>query len=198
MSDPRGTGGGHYCDYVTGGATRPWGASDGDQEGPLAFHYTASRSFGRQKQPIVPIETLRQCCAWLWQSSLVRFVAVGLSNTAVGLSVIYLCWRALGWSDISSNLTGYGAGLIWGFMMHRRWTFRSSAAIGPGFAGYAVVCAGAYGVNLGVVMLSRQLLGPTSFLPHVMGIVTYSALVYVACRLIVFHPEGGVRGKHGA
>lgn len=137
--------------------------------------------------------------AWLWQSSLVRFVAVGLSNTAVGLSVIYLCWHALGWSDIGANLTGYIAGLVWGFMLHRRWTFRSKAAIGSGLLGYALVCACAYGINLGLVMLTRQALGPASFLPHVLGILLYSAIVYLACRWIVFSPDAGasvLRGKH--
>lgn len=140
-------------------------------------------------------DVLRRRFAFLLDSSLVRFVAVGLSNTAVGLGVIYLCWHALGWPDIAANLTGYAAGLVWGFVLHRRWTFRSTAAVGSGFMGYLVVCAVAYVVNLGVVTVSRQLIGPTSFLPHIFGIAAYSALVYIACRWFVFRARGGAGGE---
>lgn len=140
-------------------------------------------------------DVLRRRFAVLLDSSLVRFAAVGLSNTIVGLSVIYLCWHALGWSDIGANLTGYAAGLVWGFVLHRRWTFRSTAAVGAGFIGYLAVCAFAYAVNLGVVTFSRGLLGPTSFLPHVLGIAVYSALVYVACRWFVFPEKGSTDGE---
>lgn len=126
--------------------------------------------------------------AWraLWQWSAVRFAAVGISNTLVGLSVIYVCWRFLGWSDFGSNATGYAVGLAWSFVWHRRLTFRANTPVGRGLVGYGLVCLAAYAINLGCVAASRAWLGPASFLPHVIGNVAYSAFVYGACRWFVF------------
>jgi putative flippase GtrA len=122
----------------------------------------------------------------LWRFSFIRFIAVGLSNTLVGLSVIYLCWRAFGWSDVASNVTGYAVGLLWGFALHRRWTFRADNRIGRGFVRYVAVCLTAYALNLVIVVLMRHLLGPDSFLPHVLGNAAYSLFVFFACRWFVF------------
>jgi putative flippase GtrA len=124
----------------------------------------------------------------LWRFSVFRFIAVGISNTLVGLSVIYLCWAVLGWSDVASNITGYVVGLAWSFGLHRRLTFRADTAVAHGLVRYVIVCLLAYGLNLQLVVWTRQLLGPDSFLPHVVGNGAYSVFVYMACRWFVFRP----------
>jgi putative flippase GtrA len=133
--------------------------------------------------------SLRVRLSWLLQSSLCRFVLVGLSNTLIGLGTIYVCWHALGWPDIGANMAGYGVGFAWSFVLHRSWTFRSRASIGHSVTSYAAVCAASWGANLAMLGFLRQALGPESFLPHVMGVATYSVLVYCACRWIVFNPS---------
>jgi len=122
----------------------------------------------------------------LWRFTWLRFAVVGVSNTLVGLSVIYLCWRLLGWSDAAANVTGFAVGWLWSFGLHRRVTFRSSGPVAAGMLRYAGVCLFAYAVNLGVVLGTRHVLAADSFVPHLLGNVAYSAIVYFASRTLVF------------
>ena len=53
-----------------------------------------------------------------------RFGAVGVLNTSLGLASIWLLmW--LGASAIASNAIGYGLGLIMSFSLNRNWSFES-------------------------------------------------------------------------
>lgn len=132
---------------------------------------------------------LLRALAGVWRHSPVRFIAVGLSNTAVGLGAVFVCWRVFGWSDVTSNVTGYCVGLAWAFTWHRRITFQADTAVVHGFVRFVAVCLAAYATNLEVVLLARAWLGPRSFVPHVLGNVVYSTLVFVGCRWFVFRPS---------
>jgi len=139
--------------------------------------------------------------AGVWRHSLVRFIAVGISNTAVGLGAIFVCWHVFGWSDVTSNVIGYCVGLAWAFTWHRRLTFRADTAVVHGFVRFVIVCAVAYAINLKLVLLARAWVGPDSFVPHVLGNVAYSALVFVGCRWFVFRrskDQAQPPASHGA
>jgi putative flippase GtrA len=117
---------------------------------------------------------------------LLRFGIVGLSNTLLGLGVIYVCWRFLGMGDVPANMTGYVVGLLWGYTWNRRWTFRSARPARQQFGRYLLLCLCAYAANLGVIGIARHVLGDQSFFPHVAGTVFYTALTYLGCRHFVF------------
>jgi len=117
---------------------------------------------------------------------ILRFGIVGLVNTALGYAVI-LTGLALGWGDIASNAAGYAAGLLAGFLLNRRWTFRSSgnANIGEGRR-YALVFLGAYGANLAVLSLARSLGFVESPIAQLAGLCSYSILFYLGSSRYVF------------
>lgn len=113
-----------------------------------------------------------------------RFALTGLANSAAGLLVIYAA-KFMGLGDIASNAIGYGAGLLLGFALHRRWTFgdrRPATASLPKFIAVTLV---AYFANLGVV-LALVAAGLDGYLAQACGVPVYAGLTFLGYRHIAF------------
>jgi putative flippase GtrA len=115
-----------------------------------------------------------------------RFLVVGLANTALGLAAIYFAKLVLQFDDIAANATGYACGLVAAFVLNSTWTFgyrgRTVPAIGRFLASFLV----AYGANLltvwGLIQASVN-----GYIAQAAGILPYTLCFYLLCRLIVFH-----------
>lgn len=71
--------------------------------------------------------------------SFVRFVMVGVVNTLVGLSVMYLLLNGLGLSYWLSTFIGNSVGACVSFLLNRRFTFRSDGSVLNGFIRFVAV-----------------------------------------------------------
>jgi len=58
----------------------------------------------------------------------VRYGAVGILNTLIGLSAIYTFMYFLGWDALFANFAGYMIALVNSFLLNRTWTFRVKVA----------------------------------------------------------------------
>lgn len=115
-----------------------------------------------------------------------RFILVGLVNTAIGYAIILVALAA-GLGDYAANLTGFILGFPIAYTFQRRWTFRSSAK--PTFAEaalYALCFLIAYGANLGIITIGRQLGHEENAIVQLLAVTTYSGLFYLLTRVIVF------------
>jgi putative flippase GtrA len=122
----------------------------------------------------------------IFNHPLARFLLVGVSNTLIGLGVIYFAWRIVGLSDLAANVTGYLIGFCWSYLLNRLWTFNDAGSVGRSFARFALVCALAYAVNLLILFEARRWIGGSSFLPHIFGMVAYTAVGYFGSRYFAF------------
>jgi putative flippase GtrA len=118
--------------------------------------------------------------------SFIRFCVVGLSNTLLGMAVIYLAWAVLGMADVPANMLGYAVGFLWSYVLNRRWTFKSTRPAAASLGQYLLVYVVAYLANLLVLGLARHAIGGQSFLPHVFGAAAYTMLGYLGSRYFVF------------
>jgi putative flippase GtrA len=127
--------------------------------------------------------------------SSVRYVLVGLSNTAVGFAVIWLALRCFGLSNVAANMAGYTVAFLWSFSLNRKWTFHHTGAIGSGLFRYLLVCLVAYAANLLVVILLEH--GPSkgSLLVQIGGMLTYTALAYFGARYFAFSKNRVTSGR---
>lgn len=116
----------------------------------------------------------------------VRFALVGALNTLVGMSVIFITWHFFGFSDLAANLLGYAAGFVCSYSLNKLWTFSDRGNVGRSLWRFALVCAVAYGANLIVLFGTRSAMGPETFLPHVMGSITYTVVGYLGSRFFAF------------
>ncbi len=117
---------------------------------------------------------------------LLRFGLVGVSNTAVGLGTVYLCWHGLGWPDLVANPAGFAVALGWSYLLNRRFTFRSQQAHASALWRFVLVSGSAYAMSLLVLLLARHSLSVDSFLPHLCANVAYTLLAFLGYRFVVF------------
>jgi putative flippase GtrA len=127
----------------------------------------------------------------LLRLKLLRFLMVGLANTALGLSVIYFAKLVLRLDDVVANAMGYALGLLASYALNSAWTFdyrgRNVTAIGKFLAAFLI----SYGVNLLTVWCLIQA-SVNSYVAQAAGIPPYTLCFYLLCRLIVFRDK-----RHG-
>jgi putative flippase GtrA len=121
-----------------------------------------------------------------------RFAAVGVSNTCIGLSVIFACKAWLGLGDVAANAAGYGIAVLLGFMLNRQWTFAHTGHRARAFVRYLIVLAFAYAANLAATLCAIDVLHFDSYLAQAAGIVPYALAGYLGARLFAFRsaPSG--------
>ena len=123
-------------------------------------------------------------------SSLLRYMIIGVANTMIGLSVIYLCKWLLVMGDIPANVFGYAVGLIFSFFFNRKWSFEHKGAVLPAGIRFIIVIMVAYIANLLVVLISIDMLNINSYLAHAIGVVPYFVIGYLGSRFFVFRNKG--------
>jgi len=114
-----------------------------------------------------------------------RYLLVGLLNTAVGGSVIYAMHNGAGQGIILSNVVGYGFGLCVSYIGNRHWTFEVSK---PGLFApflFLLLVLLAFCVNLGVTF-GLVGTGVRYNFAQFFGLLSYSALVFLGSKFIVF------------
>lgn len=118
--------------------------------------------------------------------TILRFIAVGIFNTAIGYAIILL-GLSFGLGDFAANALGFALGIPLAHRLHRHFTFRAARVAGASeLVRFALVFAAAYGVNVAVLAAGRQLAWLDGVIVQLIAICTYAAVFYVLNRLIVF------------
>ena len=131
----------------------------------------------------------------------VKFVAVGVFNTTIGLACIFAAKALLGWGDLAANAAGYAIGLVASFALNRNWTFRDRGRISPALLRFLGAFLLAYLANLATVFALRDIGGIDAYAAQAAGVVPYTVLFFLASRAFVFidrRPEGSPARADGA
>ncbi|MED1470870.1 GtrA family protein [Bacillus salipaludis] len=127
--------------------------------------------------------------------SFIRFVIVGILNTIVGLSVMYLLLHAFHLSYWISTFIGNSIGAIVSFFLNRSFTFKSQNAVSKTAIRFIVVILCCYSISydLGKNLVSAILLSNHFFtekirtdLAVLVGTGLYTVLNYLGQKLFVF------------
>ena len=116
---------------------------------------------------------------------LARFIAAGLFNTAVGLSVIFLC-MAIGIGDVMANVIGFSIGITVSFIVNSRWTFASRGRGRFAILRFAAVTAVAWCANLLALLAVRDLTAFGAYAGQIAGTAVYAAIGFVGMRHFAF------------
>lgn len=112
-----------------------------------------------------------------------RFVAVGVGNTILGLGVIFAASQFVG--PFAANAIGYLFVVPISFLTHRDLSFRDRGGRLAAFARYLPTIAVGYATNLGVLNVGLML-GADNYLSQTAAIATHVAVTYFLSRLFVF------------
>jgi putative flippase GtrA len=124
--------------------------------------------------------------------TLVRYLVVGVVNTAVGLSIIYFCMWFGGLGNAISNAIGYGVGICTSFILNNRYTFRHEGEKNSAFLRFLIVTAAAYLANLAVVLQAVYGLGLNPYYAQAIGVAPYTAVGYLGSKFFVFRRKPDV------
>lgn len=136
----------------------------------------------------------------LLESSIVRFLAVGVVNTLVGAGVMAFCYSALGLGTGVSTAMNYLFGGAVSFFLNKRFTFRAEAKNGREYAAQIVKFAltvavcwfAAYSLAKPVITRLLSSAGETVRDYGVMlgCMAIYTVLNYLGQRFFAFHKGG--------
>ncbi|MCG7392681.1 GtrA family protein [Microvirga sp. ACRRW] len=117
---------------------------------------------------------------------LIRFILVGVLNTAVGFSFIIGAMQLLHLDYRLANALGYAAGCIVGFLLNRTWTFQFSGAWWSSAARWFAVVAVCYLLNLATVIFIREVFLVDTILAQACGVLVYTAASFVGGKFFAF------------
>ena len=118
--------------------------------------------------------------------SFTRYLIVGLLNTAITLTIIYLLKFTINFNDIYANVFGYSAGLTFSFFVNKKWTFNYESFNHLIFYKFILIFAIGYFANLLVVIFSINYLNINSYISHALGVPAYTIISYLGNRFFVF------------
>jgi putative flippase GtrA len=124
-----------------------------------------------------------------------RFAAVGVVNTLVGLAAIYACLAWLSLGDAAANFFGYCIGWLVSFFLNRRFTFRHRGSVGSSLLRFILVSAIAYAANLGMMLFTHRSLGINVYVAQLFGVVTYTLVAFFGSYYYAFARTRDVNSK---
>jgi len=120
-------------------------------------------------------------------SSFIRFLLVGIANTAVGYGTIMFLHYAFGISPVVANTGGYLIGGLLSYMLNRRFTFASKRRHSEALPRFALTVGCCFVLNL--IVLEQTLAFVPLPVAQAFASVTYTVAFYLTSRFFVFRPH---------
>lgn len=117
---------------------------------------------------------------------MLKYSAVGVINTAIGLSVIFICMELFHLSYIVSNILGYACGLVSSFILNKHWTFISKGHHGRELTKFLLVFFIAYGIQFIALVLFKERLGILPEIAQIIGIAVYTGIGFLLNKFFTF------------
>lgn len=118
-----------------------------------------------------------------------RFGAVGLINTAIGLVAIYSAIFFFLAGPVVANVFGYSIGFFVSFVLNRLWTFDNKQPISRVLPRYLLVAGVSYMLNLSAVLGFVSYSSSSPYFSQLMGVTVYTVFMFLGCRWFVFAPR---------
>ena len=119
-----------------------------------------------------------------------RYVGTGVFNTLAGFAVIFAMMWA-GFSPVAANLASYACGFVLGFVLSRRFVFRSQGSVLGEGGRYVLSFVVAYLLNLAVLRFAIERLGVPPAFAQVVAAAVFTVSMYGMGRLYTFAPRPG-------
>lgn len=116
----------------------------------------------------------------------IKFGLVGILNTLLTLSLIFICSYVLNFYYLISNGIGYIAGFINSFLWNKYWTFRSKGSIFKEFIKFFKVFLICYGIQFFFVFTFVQVFKIAESISQIIGMVIYTFVNFLLNKFFTF------------
>lgn len=123
---------------------------------------------------------------------IITFCGVGGLNTLLSLAIILGLSELLHVHYVLANIIGYAAGLVSGFIMHKRITFKAQTGGSPAarqFITFLIVFAVGYAAQLGALMLLVEKLHIPNIPAQIAAWIVYVAVSFAGHKYFTFHGD---------
>ena len=115
-----------------------------------------------------------------------RFGIVGVIRTFLGIIIVFVPYNLWGVNYILCNIIGYSIGLITGFILHKKWVFKSQGEWHKEVVPYLVTFGIGYLVNIILLLFSVEKLGLNKNLSQVIAICGFTITNYLGNKFWTF------------
>lgn len=128
----------------------------------------------------------------IYKSSFIRFLMVGVINTIVGTTVMFLAYNVIHLNYWTSSALNYIVGSILSFYLNKRFTFHSKSSTSKSAIRFVVHISICYLIAYGIAkpLMEWTLSGATKALQEnvalLVGMVLFVILNYIGQLLFVF------------
>ena len=120
----------------------------------------------------------------------VKFLFVGVLNTAVGYGIIFACMYVAKLSPEMSNLVGYGIGVFFSFYSHRLYTFESKNKYQYEIAKFVFVFLVAYALNFVTLVALVRYFKVNPLYAQIISGALYVGTSFLLNKYFVFRSHG--------
>lgn len=132
---------------------------------------------------------------WRSESALLaRYAGSGALNTIAGFAVIFAL-MAVGASPYIANIAGYLVGFVLGFVVSKKFVFRSNGHFVTESIRYLIAFLICFGLNL--LALKLALSQTNAFIAQLVAAVIYTGTMYLFTRWFVFGMQTQSPEKQG-
>lgn len=114
-----------------------------------------------------------------------RYAGSGALNTIAGFAVIFAL-MALGFSPYIANIGGYLAGFILGFVVSKKFVFRSNGHFVSESIRYLIAFLICFFLNLAALEVALTTLHMNALLAQFLAAIVYTGTMYLFTRWFVF------------
>lgn len=120
-------------------------------------------------------------------SSFIRFLMVGIANTAIGYGTTMLLYYSIEISPFIANAGGYLIGGLLSYTLNRRFTFASKRRHREALPRFALAVAFCFGLNL--IVLEQALAFAPLPIAQAFANIAYTFAFYLVSRFVVFRTQ---------
>jgi len=116
----------------------------------------------------------------------VRFVLVGLANTAVGYGAIILLHYGFGAEPVPANVGGYLIGALLSYILNRNFTFSCARPHAEALPRFGLTVVSCFLLNLLVLKIGLEVFALPVELAQGLAVGVYTVTFYFTSRFLVF------------
>lgn len=115
-----------------------------------------------------------------------KFIIVGIMNTGITLSVIFILQKLLNVHYVPSNVTGYVMGLINSFLWNRNWTFKSNGNVLRESVVFLIIFGICYSMQLAFLVILIEVLEVDADISQLIAMFFYTAINFILNKYFTF------------